>query len=77
MTRKEDDRVEDHESISPKHAIEIWLNHLRTERSELTIQSYEYRLERFLEWCSDNGIDDLTQLTSCVVDDEMDLMTDG
>ena len=52
------------ESIAPDEAAEMWLNQQRTQRADSTIQSYEYRLSPFIEWCDEEGIDDLTALSS-------------
>jgi site-specific recombinase XerD len=56
--------VSDLEPITPEDAAEMWLNQQRTQRADSTIQSYEYRLSPFLEWCETEGIDDLIELSS-------------
>ncbi|OVE84315.1 tyrosine-type recombinase/integrase [Natronolimnobius baerhuensis] len=52
------------EPIAPREAAEMWLDRLQSTRADETIQSYEYRLKPFLEWCDAEGIDNLNDLTS-------------
>lgn len=52
------------EPIAPAEAVEMWLNHKSANCADSTIQSYRYRLERFLEWCEDEEIEDLNELES-------------
>jgi len=56
--------VSDLEPLSPSEAVEMWLDHQTTTKSESTIQSYGYRLAPFVEWCNRNGIDTLAKLSS-------------
>lgn len=51
------------ESLSPREAVDMWLQRQSTERAEETIQSYRYRLDQFVRWCNKEGIDDLADLT--------------
>lgn len=55
---------DDLEPIEPAEAVELWLDYQRSKRSDSTIDTYAYRLAPFVEWCSSEGIDDLTQLRS-------------
>ncbi|GGL25672.1 integrase [Halarchaeum grantii] len=55
--------MSDLEALDPHEAMEMWLDHQRTNRSEATIQSYTYRVGIFVEWCESEGITDLNDLT--------------
>lgn len=50
------------ESLEPSTAVEMYLNDRRREVSEDTLQSHRYRLDRFLEWCNEQDMDDMTTL---------------
>lgn len=52
------------EPIEPAEAVEMWLDHQRSERAASTLQSYSYRLAPFVEWCQRNAIHNLNDLTS-------------
>jgi len=54
------DRVPD---LSPREALERWLNKLRVDKSEATVSSYHYRLKLFIEWCEEEGIGQVDSLT--------------
>ncbi|QZA88390.1 site-specific integrase [Salinarchaeum sp. IM2453] len=51
------------ESIKPERAFDIWLDRQSSTHAEATIESYEYRLEPFIEWCEENGIENLNSLS--------------
>ncbi|WP_312911132.1 tyrosine-type recombinase/integrase [Natronosalvus caseinilyticus] len=53
------DRVPD---LSPREALERWLNKLRVSRSESTVSAYHYRLKHFVEWCEEVGISEVGQV---------------
>ena len=42
----------------------MWLDHQEATKADSTISTYCRRLERFVEWCADQGIDDLNDLSS-------------
>lgn len=52
------------EPITPREAVEMWLNRLQSTRADETLQSYRYRLKPFVQWCDKEGIDNLNDLTS-------------
>jgi len=54
------DRVPD---LSPREAWERWLSKLQVEKSESTVSAYHYRLKLFVEWCEDEGITSIGELT--------------
>jgi site-specific recombinase XerD len=50
------DRVPD---LSPREALERWLNKLRVSKAESTVSSYHYRLKHFVEWCEEGDINSI------------------
>lgn len=51
------------EAIEPSEAVELYLQHREPDLSEKSIQNHEYRLDKFLRWCEEEGIDNLNHLT--------------
>jgi site-specific recombinase XerD len=49
--------------IGPEEAVEKYLLHRENEVSEQTLQSHEYRLNHFVAWCSQEGIESLSDLS--------------
>lgn len=47
------DRVPD---LSPREALERWLDKLRVDKADSTVSAYHYRLKHFVEWAEDEGI---------------------
>jgi len=37
--------------LEPREAMEMWLDRQRSEKAEETLQSYYYRIKKFVEWC--------------------------
>jgi len=54
------DRIPD---LSPREAFERWLNKLRVDKSEATVSSYHYRLKLFIEFCEEERIHEIDELT--------------
>lgn len=54
----------DLEPISPNEALRMWIDRCRSTRADETIQSYQYRLNPFLDWCEVQGINNMNDLTS-------------
>lgn len=52
----------DLEPISPAEAMEMYMEGRRDELAESTLQGHRYRLEAFVQWCEEEGIDDLRDL---------------
>jgi len=46
----------------PREAFDLWMD--QQDKAESTLQSYRYRVRPFLQFLSERGIDDLTELTS-------------
>lgn len=51
------------EPITPKEAVQLYLNDRRTELAEETIDSYRHKLTRFIEWCESENKDNLNELS--------------
>lgn len=51
------------EPLDPATAQQMYLDERRNEVSAATIQSHGYRLTQFVDWCEDEGIDDLNDLS--------------
>ena len=49
--------------LAPEDAVTLYLDHREGELSAETHQSHRYRLEAFAEWCEDNEIHNLNDLT--------------
>ncbi len=54
------DRVPD---LSPREAVERWLNKLRASKAENTVSSYHYQLKLFVEFCEEEGITSISDLS--------------
>ncbi|WP_238378378.1 tyrosine-type recombinase/integrase [Haloarcula rubripromontorii] len=53
---------DDLESVEPREAFDLWMQ--QQEMADSTAQSYRYRVQPFLEYCDEAGIDDLSDLTT-------------
>lgn len=51
------------EPLAPKEAKAFYKDDRRNEVSEATLQSHGYRIERFIEWCDDNDIENMNTIT--------------
>ena len=59
MTTDKDDL----EPIEPETAQELFLDHKATDCTDSTVQNHRYRLNPFVRWCGENGIDNLNELS--------------
>ena len=57
------------EPIAPGEAKEKYLQHRRGEIREQTIEEYDYKLTLFVEYCSQQGIENLNDLNGRVLDE--------
>lgn len=55
--------TDDLESLSPTEGVEIYLEARSDELSEQTLSGQKYRLESFLQWCDEEEIEDLNDLS--------------
>lgn len=53
----------DLEPLSPSEAVELYLKHRESELSEKTLTNQRYRLDAFVEWCQENDLENLNDLT--------------
>ncbi|AHF99066.1 integrase [Halostagnicola larsenii XH-48] len=53
----------DLEPLSPQEAVDLYVAHRELEVSAKTLQNHEYRLNAFVEWCNEVGIDNLNDLS--------------
>ncbi len=51
------------EPLDPSTAQELFLDHKETGCSESTVRNYLYRTNHFIEWCQEEGIDNLNALS--------------
>jgi site-specific recombinase XerD len=54
---------EDLQPLDPRDAVQMYKQDRERELSDATLQSHGYRLERFLEWCEIEDIDNLNNVT--------------
>lgn len=52
------------EPIEPEAALELYLKDKKQESSASTIRSHRSRLGHFIEWCEEEGIDNMNDLTA-------------
>jgi site-specific recombinase XerD len=50
------------EPIAPEEAVRLYLRDRRTDLAKETIESYRYKLTRFIEWCEKVGLDNLERV---------------
>jgi len=53
----------DLDPIEPSTAQQLYLDHKASHCAEKTVRSHGYRLNFFVQWCQENGIDNLNDLT--------------
>jgi len=53
----------DLDPLAPDDAMEMWLERQQATKADETIQSYRYRLEQFVNWCDQQRITNLNDLT--------------
>lgn len=61
--REQLDDGEDLEPTKPEDAFDAWMK-ANSDKADETLQSYQYRVQGFLDWLTENGITDLSQLTT-------------
>ncbi|WP_248896808.1 tyrosine-type recombinase/integrase [Haloplanus halobius] len=54
--------MSEHDSTTPTDAVELYLETRANELADSTYRSQKCRLERFAEWCDENGVETLDQL---------------
>lgn len=51
------------EPIDPRTARDLYLDHKQTECAESTVYNHRFRLKPFFEWCEENDIDNLNDIS--------------
>jgi len=54
---------DDLEPLDPFEAVEMYLHHREPELSEKSLHNHRYRLDVFIEFCEEHGIENLNELT--------------
>lgn len=52
----------DLEPLTPREALTLYEKSRESELAEQTLQSHGYRITRFIEWCDENGIDNMNDV---------------
>jgi len=55
--------MSDLQEISPEVARKIYLDQRRDEVSRQTLQTHRYRIDKFVEWCQENGIKSMADVS--------------
>ncbi len=55
--------MSDLEPITPQEAVDLYVSHRELEVSKKTLQNHKYRLNAFVEWCHEAGVDNLNDLS--------------
>lgn len=53
----------DLEPMDPRDAFELWMRRQEGRKADETLQSYRYRVKKFVEWLEEQGFDNLNELT--------------
>jgi len=51
------------EPIAPDEAVRLYLRNRQNELSDATMDSYRYKLEKFVEWCEAEDVENLNSLS--------------
>ncbi len=54
------------EDLTPREAIRRWLNRRRSELTEQTASSYHYRMKRWVQWCENQNIERVSELSGWI-----------
>jgi site-specific recombinase XerD len=54
---------DDLEPLDPKTGTKLFLEHKATDCTDSTVQNHRYRMKHFLEWCDEEDIDNLNDLS--------------
>lgn len=58
----------DPSNLSPRDAVERYLDRRRTELTEGSVQAYRYRLKLWVEWCQREGITSVSEFSGWVLE---------
>jgi len=51
------------ESMTPENAVQAYLDDRKHDLAESSHQNHESRLQRFLNWCEENGVIDMSDVS--------------
>jgi site-specific recombinase XerD len=54
--------------LSPAKAVEMYIDKRRADATDHTLQTYQYRLRQFVEWCEDEEIDSMTDIDGWTIE---------
>jgi site-specific recombinase XerD len=54
---------DDLEPLDPETGMKLYLDHKATNCTESTVQNHRYRMKPFVQWCQEQGIDNLNDLS--------------
>ena len=54
---------EETDTLDPRTALQMYLQQRRSEVADATLSAHERRLRKFVEWCRENDIDDVGNLS--------------
>lgn len=54
---------DDLEDLGPREAVEMYLEAKRDDLAEATLSGQSYRLDAFVQWCNEQSVENLNQLT--------------
>jgi len=54
---------DDLEPVAPEQGQRLFLDHRATNCTESTVQNHKYRTNHFIEWCEEEGIENLNELS--------------
>jgi site-specific recombinase XerD len=54
---------DDLEPLDPETGMRLYLDHKATDCTKSTVQNHRYRMKPFVEWCEEQGIDNLNALS--------------
>lgn len=63
--------------VEPRTALEMYIDDRRAEASDATLYSHEKKLSKFCDWCDENGIDSLNDVTGRDVHEYKKWRTNG
>lgn len=59
----------DPEDVTVEEAVNRWIRKRKTDATEQTIRGYRSRMDQFLDWCSEEGIETIADLDSWALDE--------
>lgn len=54
--------------LSPREALERWLDKIRVSMAESSVSAYDYQMRLFVEWCEENAITSISELDGWAIE---------